>query len=331
MQTWKGEDTKRFYMRDPACYEFTPLHICALKNRVNIAAKILEQMDAPKILLVQRDVRGWLPQHHAALFYRDLSPICAFWSGILEEKTANGMTCADLKKLAGLEVRDLTSKRVSFHYKDKHCKVSELSQEILREYTGLTKYVDHPVDPPHWKMLWEAKAQQPSHENPEQTFFLKQFLNWQANPPALKVCLHPELSGEMPLQLCSWRELSPGRVITHYAGEYRPLYHEQSYAQKCTSSIQRPYAYPPYDAATIGNASRWANCDVPNASVHAFQAPDGQTYYLMLATTFIAKDTPITYDYGLSTANIVFGNSIYHTQPLHPFFKPGLIKIFKEY
>jgi hypothetical protein len=319
---------------DVNCYRFTPLLIAIIQGKLELVREIMGIADSLGKLsdvLNHSDAFGWTACHHAANSAKEIYQLITQKPGVILKKNSMGCLPSDIRMLTDLTEPTPIVDRAYIIEEGKEIAISELSQEKLKEKLDLDVYRSFPYFPPDQIfVLWQNP---PPIQEKQLLNNLKIYSKLIETPPKLLVrsCEALRVIGVAARELVAGEDLSFGRGISVYSGEFcSKLDLETTFkAEVNDDSTRTTVKFHPFYSEKIGNVSRYANCDFPNAII-----VDLNIYgidFSVLVSLGIRRGEPIVWNYGGLTS-LQFGKQmLFRREALREYFIGGIKKVETEF
>ena len=305
---------------DPKCFSWTPLIVATILNRSSVVSALLAT-DA-RGTINHADSNHWTALHHAAAVSNEIFRALLAAGANTQLQTALFATPRDIQLLTDRASQE--DPQAFLVTQETTSKISSLSSQRLQELFQMSLWRTTPFYPPESiKILWQSLPK----ERQMNSLLKAAFKNFKENPPTLHIKKEPNLENHWGL--FAGQEIEEGCVISEYTGTcINPL---TSYPRGMTL-LERialhkeasAYYLRPYDAKTVGNACRFANSGWPNAVMDDVVA-DGASRGILIAGEKILKNSPIYWDYGITSIEITLGvQKILGEQEMLLYYENGL-------
>lgn len=211
------------------------------------------------------------------------------------------------------------------------CTLDKLSDEELKKWTGLTRYVDTVIYPPEQYMrLWQQTPEEMLHHILTNRYIRIGFQEWLKNSPRLVLGVADALKATQTLilELRADEDVAAGTVV----GEYGGLFNRPQALSSSDKVIEESDAFQSVDvtANQVGNATRWVNHGLPNVALVDLPNSFGITRSILITLTRVKKGDRFLWDYALGTSLAWKKQHLFNLEEIRTYYQKGLKVITKE-
>lgn len=326
------KDAKYLTVQDPDVFDFSPLHIAAIKGNdiaIRTLVKIIDVEQLSKAINAQ-DRLGWTTVHHARLNSLETYHFLLKNGGDILAKSFGNATIAHLEEAISSKTTSQSLNSLLFEVSGS---LKALSEEEIKTLTKMERYTDsNCYSSESLGLLWQDFSENP--HNYEGRVAKEAHEKWVARPTKLVVGPCPQLAqrGVDTWELRAGEQLQKGDPIIPYSGMMTctaiPDFFSDLFNPTYMSEID--YLLGHVDAKLHGNAARFANCGFPNTLVLNFPGPLGKTY-MLLALEDIKEGTPLIWDYRISYTGLKFGRyAALNFDAMRAHFSKGFDALYQE-